>query len=299
MKNKIFLILNKVKEQLKDPYYQGKPAELSFYFMMSIIPTLLLLVQLLASVDITFQSLQGIFGDYFSGKGLSLLQGFLDLSASGGYSLLFLLLALWGSSNAQFALMSISNYAYTGNPRVNGYITERLRAVKNSLLMLFSLLFGLILLVYGDVIIKAVFFLLGNRVVETLNQMFGEYLTFLWVVLRWVLGFLFYNIAVGYVLYNAPTTKLRLRQVFPGSLVTSIGMIVVTALYSAYTNQTMSDTGFMITLYGSFSSVIALLLWFFLLGCVLVLGVLTNASLQVLGVNQPDRDDSLDIQSLS
>ena len=299
MKDRFFTILRKVQEQWRDPYYQGKPAELSFYFMMSIIPTLLLLVQLLASVSITSKNLQEIFGEYFSGKGLSLLQGFLDISNADGYNVLFFLLALWGASKAQFALMSMSNYAYTGNPRVNGYLPERLRAVKNSLLMLFSLMFGLILLVYGNAIVQAVFFLLDNQVIQALNQMFGQYLAVVWVSLRWLLGFLFYNVAVIYVLYNAPTKKLRLRQVLPGSLVTSIGMMLVTAIYSVYTNSTMSDSGFMMTLYGSFSSVIALLVWFFLLGCVLVLGILINAALQFLGIDKSNGDDSVHIQRLS
>ena len=227
-----------------------------------------------------------------SEKGLQVVQTFLDGSHAGGVSLVFIILALWGASKAQFALMGISNYAYTGNPRVSGYIRERLRAMKNSLSMLFLLLFGLVLLVYGDVILRALFAFLGETFVRLVRQTFGLHFDFICDFFRWMLGVVLYVFVVLYILYNAPTKKLKLRQVFPGSLISAVGMVIVTAVYSAYTNYTTENSGFMDTVYGSFSSIIALLFWFFLIGSVLVAGILTTSSLQRLRIEEADRDDS-------
>ena len=263
MKDKVISVFKIGRKKLKDPYFQGKPAELSFYFTMSLIPTLLLLTKLLSTFSITTDILQKLLGEYLSEKGIDVVQTFLSSSQSGGMSLVFVALALWGASKAQFALMGISNYAYTGTTRVNGYILERLRAIKNSLFMLLMLLFGLILLVYGDVILKALLVILGDTFVQIVESMFGDHFSLLWSLVRWVSGIVFYAIGVLYILYNAPTQKMKLRQVIPGSLIASVGMVLVTAVYSAYTNYTLQNSSSMDSIYGSFSSVIALLFWFF------------------------------------
>ncbi|NCB42961.1 MAG: YihY/virulence factor BrkB family protein [Clostridia bacterium] len=295
MRTKILSVLHILRDELKDPYYAGKPAELSFYFMMSLIPTVLLLTQLLATFSITTDILQELLADYLSEKGINVVQTFLESSHLGGVHVAFVVLALWGASKAQFALMGISNYAYTGNPRVGGYVLERLRAIKNSLLMLFLLLFGLILLVYGDIILKALFVFFGETFMRAVHQSFGSHLPLIWTAVRWLLGLVLYAFAVLYILYNAPSKKLKLHQVIPGSLVASVGMVVVTAAYSVYTNYTMQSSSFMDTVYGSFSSVIALLFWFFLIGSVFVIGILTNSSLQRLRIEDANGDDSFHV----
>lgn len=299
MKHKVKTILHAAKDQYADPYYDGKPAELSFYFMFSLIPTVLLLLQLLAAFSITPSVLQELLGDYLSEQGIRQVSGFLDTANTGGLSLVFALMALWGASKAQFAMMRMSNYAYTSSPMVRSYVRERLRAVQNSLLMLFSLLFGLILLVYGDAILRALFFLFGDALVNMLESRFGPHITMLWVALRWMLGVLLYFGSVTYLFYSAPTKKMKLRQILPGSLVSAGGMVIVTAVYSIYTNVTLSGGSFMSTVYGGFASVTALLFWFFLLGTVLVAGVVLNATLLGLGIEEADRNDPLHGQSSS
>lgn len=296
MKNDLIAILNIAIEKYKDSYYQGKSAQLSFYFTMSVIPTIFLLTKLLATFSITTEILQMLLSDYLSEKGLDLVHTFLNNNnQSDGMSFVFIFLALWGASKAQFALMGISNYAYTGNSRGNGYVQERLRAIKNSLFMLFLLLFGLILLVYGDIILNALLVILGTDFIRILEKVFGDRFDLIWVLLRWVLGLVLYGVAVLYILYNAPTKKMKLHQVIPGSLIASIGMVIVTAVYSAYTNYTMQNSNPMNSIYGSFSSIIALLFWFFLLGSALILGILANASLNHLRVEQSNRDDTFDV----
>ena len=299
MKHNAKTILYAVRDRHADPYYDGKPAELSFYFMFSLIPTVLLLLQLLAAFSITPAVLQELLGDYLSEQGIRQVGDFLDTANTGGLSLVFALMALWGSSKAQYAMMRMSNYAYTGSPIVRSFLRERMRAVKNSLLMLFSLLFGLILLVYGDAILRALFFLFGDTLVNMLKNRFGPHISMLWIALRWLLGVVLYFGSVSYLFYSAPTKKMRFRQILPGSLVAAGGMVVVTAAYSIYTNMTLSSDSFMSTVYGGFASVTALLFWFFLLGTVLVAGVVLNATLLGLGIEEADRNDPLHGQSSS
>ncbi|NLV70501.1 MAG: YihY/virulence factor BrkB family protein [Clostridiales bacterium] len=296
MKYNAKMILQAAGDQYADPYYSGKPAELSFYFMFSLIPSILLLLQLLATFSITPAILQDLLGEYISEEGIRRIGSFLDTTNTGGLSLVFALMALWGASKAQYAMMRMSNYAYTGSPMVHGFVRERLRAVKNSFLMLFSLLFGLILLVYGDAILRALFFLFGDTLMHLLESRFGSHISMLWGALRWILGVLLYFGSVTYLFYSAPTKRIKLRRILPGSLVAAGGMVLVTAVYSVYTNVTLSSDSFARTVYGGFASVTALLFWFFLLGSALVAGVVLNAALLDLGREETDRDDPIHSQ---
>ncbi len=293
MKHDVITILHAMRDRYKDPYYHGKPAELSFYFMFSLTPSVLLLLQLLAAFSITPSVLQELLGDYMSDQGIRQITGFLDTANTGGLSLLFALMALWGASKAQYAMMRMSNYAYAGSPMIRGYMRERFRAVQNSFLMLFSLLFGLILLVYGDAILQAVFFLFGDTLGQMLENRFGPHITMLWGLLRWMMGITLYVASVTYLFYSAPTTKIKLRRILPGSLLSAAGMIAVTGAYSMYTNLTLQSQSFMRTVYGGFASVTALLFWFFLLGSALVAGVVLNAALLGLRIEEADGNDAV------
>lgn len=297
MKRDVISILRAMRERYADPYYHGKPAELSFYFMFSLTPSLLILLQMLAAFSITPSVLQELLGDYISGQGILRISGFLDTADTGGLSLFFALMALWGASKAQYAMMRMSNYAYAGSPMIRSYMRERFRAVLNSFLMLFSLLFGLVLLVYGDAILQAVFFLFGDTLVQALESRFGTHLAVLWGILRWVLGVLLYLASVTHLFYSAPTIKVRLRRILPGSLLSAGGMIAVTAVYSMYTNYTLQNESFMRTVYGGFASVTAMLFWFFLLGMALVAGVVLNAALIGLRIEEPYGNDTVHSQS--
>ncbi len=296
MKHDLRTILQAMKKKYADPYYHGKPAELSFYFMFSIIPTLLLLLQLLAAFSITPSVLQGLLGGYLSEQGIRQVAGFLDTAGTGGLGVVFVLMALWGASKAQYAMMRMSNYAYTGSLLVHSYVRERLRAMQNSLLMLFSLLFGLILLVYGDAILRTVLLLFGDSLGPALESRLGPRISMLWSAFRWILGILVYYSSVLYLYYSAPAQKMKLRRILPGSFLAGSGMVLVTAIYSIYTNYTLTDDSFAKTVYGGFASVTALLFWFFLLGSALVAGVVLNAALLALRMEDADREDALHVQ---
>lgn len=92
------------------------------------------------------------------------------------------------------------------------------------------------------------------------------------MALRWVIGFGLYFLTISYNYYILPTQRVKYRQVIPGSIFASAGMLIVTLLYSMYAN-TLADYDL---LYGALSSVVAIMFWFFFLAWVLCLGVMCN-----------------------
>ena len=63
-----------------------------------------------------------------------------------------------------------------------------------------------------------------------------------------------------------------IQELIPGSLFASVGMLVVTAVYSLYTTLAVNND----ILYGSLSSIVVLMMWFYFISWVLCLGILVN-----------------------
>ena len=75
-----------------------------------------------------------------------------------------------------------------------------------------------------------------------------------------------------YNYYVMPIERMSLKELIPGSLFGAAGMLIVTIIYSMYV-RFAANYG---VIYGSLSSIVALLFWFYFLSWVLVLGILVN-----------------------
>lgn len=132
---------------------------------------------------------------------------------------------------------------------------------------LFTVAFAMIILGYGDLILKWVLNILdlGQGIME-------KYRHNIWMYLRWVVGFGLYFLMVSYNYYILPTKRVKFRQVLPGSLFASVGLLLVTLLYAEYTSNVANYD----LLYGTLSSLVAVLFWLYFLAWVLCLGIFVN-----------------------
>lgn len=116
------------------------------------------------------------------------------------------------------------------------------------------------------IVIALVALVYGGRILDLVAD--GS----VWLILRWPFAFALYFIMVVYNYYMMPSHKVRIREIIPGSIFASVGLLLVTLLYSKYTkNMANYDI-----LYGSLSTIVALMFWFYFLAWVLCLGVLFN-----------------------
>ena len=65
---------------------------------------------------------------------------------------------------------------------------------------------------------------------------------------------------------------MKYKEVIPGSIFASVGMLLVTYCYSKYANSLANYD----VIYGALSSVVVIMLWFYFIAWVLCLGVLCN-----------------------
>lgn len=252
-------------KQFQDPFYQGFAAQISFYLVLSIVPIILLITQILGVFGISLESAIGLIEEYTGKRMSSMVMHLFEFSSVGVGNIFFVVVALWAASRASFAIMRITNYTMTdGRNTGKGYFSERFRAVKTMCITIITIVLSLVILAYGKLILTAVIAALGlnpDIIVES---------TWLW--LRWILGFGLYFFMISYNYYILPTKKVSYKKVIPGSVFAAIGLLVVTGIYSRYT-ASLADYD---VLYGALSSVVAIMFWFYFLAWVLCLGVLFN-----------------------
>lgn len=247
----------------KDPFYDGVASQIAYSLFLSIVPTLILLTQLLGMFSVSLSGLREWISENLTGEAAYTLTSMLRSSHSSINSIFLAVVALWGASRAQYALLRITNYTITdGKSRGQGFVLDRLRAIRTILITIFTIAFALIVLVYGNFLIKLVF---GSVVGEAI-------LSKAWLLIKWPITLALYFLMVSNNYYVLPTEKLKYRDIIPGSLFASIGFMVVTFCYYQYT---IKSTNYDL-LYGSFSSVVMLLVWFWLLAWVMCLGVCFN-----------------------
>lgn len=252
-------------KQFQDPYYQGFAAQVSFYLMLSIVPIIVLITQILGFFGVSLESALSLIQEY-TGKQMSgMLMSLFEFSSVGFANILFVVVALWAASRASFAIMRITNYTLTdGRNTGKGYFSERFRAVKTMGITIITIVISLVILAYGKLIFTAALSLLG------LDSSLIAQSAWLW--LRWLIGFALYFFMISYNFYILPTEKVEYKKVIPGSVFASIGLLVVTGFYSRYTSSLANYD----VLYGALSSVVAIMMWFYFLAWVLCLGVLCN-----------------------
>lgn len=265
MKQRILQMIFLGIRQFRDPYYQGFAAQISFYLLLSIVPIFLLLTQILGyfhmSVEQAVQWISVYTGEEVSG----MLENLIEFSPAGAGNIVFLIVALWAASRAQFAIMRITNYTFSeGKTTGKGYWRERFRAVRTMIVTLFTIAFALIILGYGDLLLQSF--------VKLLHLDADKYINNIWMHLRWILGLALYFLMVSYNYYILPTNRVPFRKVLPGSIFASSGMLVVTLVYANYTTNIANYD----IIYGALSSIVAILFWFYFLAWVLCLGILVN-----------------------
>ncbi len=250
-------------QQFQDPYYQGVAAQLAFFMFLSILPTFILLSQVLGFFSISLSSIEDWVDINITGTGADTLRRMLNYRPSGMNSIFLAFTAIWAASRMQFAMIRVTNYTLTdGEMTGEGYLKDRIRSIKTILITVFTVASALIILVYGPLLLNFVF---GKVLGEKTTEM-------AWLALRWPLAAAMYFLMISYNYYVLPSFRLKYRDIVPGSIFASAGFLVVSYFYNLYTQLSQNYN----ILYGSFSNIVVLMFWFWFVSWVMCLGVTIN-----------------------
>ncbi|MBQ6389555.1 MAG: YihY/virulence factor BrkB family protein [Mogibacterium sp.] len=246
--------------QFDDPYYAGFAAQIAYFFFMSSVPMLIVLTQVLGIFDISMDFIRIWLDNHLSSEMGAFLTSLFTASSTAVSNILMIILALWSSSSLAFSLSRLTTYTLSyGRYRFN-FFTERVKAIPIALMSILVVAFSLIVYVYGDIIAHRIFH----------SEFLGELIASLRTPM---LGWLFFVMILANY-YLLPRIRVPVTAVVPGAIVATAGIMLVTWIYSLYTSRATNYN----LIYGAFSNIVAMMLWFYLISWVLCIGMMFNKS---------------------
>ena len=244
--------------EFDDPYYAGFAPMVAYYFFMASVPMLIVLSQVLGLFDVSMDFIRTFLNTHMTSNMTSAVSAMLTASSTKISNVIMLLLALWSASGLAYSLSRLSTYTLTNGRYRYLYFSERGKAIPVTILIILATAFSLVVYVYGN--------LLTNRLITK-----GPLLILVKYLKAPLLAAMFFAVIVC-TYYLLPRIRVPLATVVPGSIVATVGIMIVTIIYSVFTmNSTKNNI-----LYGAFSNIVALMLWFYLISWVLLIGMIFN-----------------------
>lgn len=225
-------------------------AQSAYFFMLSLIPIILLLLTLIQFTPITRETVMTAVVNVFPTTVNGLIVSIVNqvYAQSSTIIPITILVALWSAGKGVLSLTTGLNCVYECTETRN-YVFLRLRATLYTVLIIVAIIASLILSVFGNTI--SVFVMkhipIMVTIVDYLMRMRTLFtLAFLFVI--WVLVYKF-----------LPNRKDALRKQIPGAVFTAAGWLVLSFFFSVYLDI---FTGFT-SMYGSFTTIVLILLWMY------------------------------------
>ncbi|WP_416149605.1 YihY/virulence factor BrkB family protein [Salipaludibacillus sp. HK11] len=264
MKKLVWYLKELMKEFSKDNVPLLAAAQ-AYYYLLSLIPLLILLLAILPylniNTDTAIQAIEAIMpgelGEIFQEQIVSILT-----VPQGGLLTVGIIATIWTASNGMNAFIKAQNEAYNVT-EIRSFWKARLVSTGLTLGLIVAMIIALILPVFGNAIIAFV-----DSIVTL-----PEETEILFQILRWTVSIVIIATVVASLYYIAPNIKIPFKYALPGAAFTTIAWQLMSLGFSIYISNfaSYSET------YGSLGGVVILMVWFFLIGNILVIGAEINA----------------------
>ena len=258
-------IFRKLINLISKPEMRILPGQLAFFLVMSIVPMIALVGTIAIKLNIPTSVLTLTINEAVPTKFANILTSMISGQGLNFNITIFFISAFILASNGTHSMIVTANEIY--KIKQNTYINTRIKAILMIFLLELVIVFLILVPIYGDTIFEIL------RTTE-LNQNSVEFFYSLFTILKYplVLVILFINIKLIYII--APDEKIPSKSTNKGALFTTIGWVLATEIYAFYVETFMRYDLF----YGSVSNILILLLWFYILSYIFVLGLGINAS---------------------
>ncbi|API91312.1 putative ribonuclease-like protein YfkH [Virgibacillus pantothenticus] len=265
MVNKVILFGKQVYQRMIDIDLFGLAAQLAFFFLLSLFPFLLFLVTLVGYLPMDELAVLDIISSYAPPQIVELISTNvtnLIRQRNGGLLSFGIIATLWAASNGVNALMRGFNYAYEVDEN-RSFIVSRLIAIVLTIAMMAIIIIALLLPIFGKLVGTYLFSFVG----------LSEGFITVWEALRWVVSSIVFFIVFLALYKLAPNKRIYLKNAAAGALFATVAWQLVSLGFSYY----VSNIGNYSAMYGSLGAVIALMIWFYLSGIIILTGGLINA----------------------
>lgn len=240
-------------------------ANLSYYFILSLFPMLIVALALTPYFKIDQQFLlekiqsyaPGDLGDYLFDMISEVLNNKNNTIITVG-----IVFTLWSASSGIYGIIIAFNNAFrVRDGRI--WIVTKLISVILTALFLVGMFVALALIVFG----KQLTYILFHK----FNLDEGYYN--LWSVLNYSLPLLFIFLIFVFLYTMGPNLKLKAISILPGALFATLSWTIVSRLFGYYIDHFSSY----IKTYGTIGAFMAFVLWLYITGYILIIGAEINA----------------------
>ncbi len=281
MKEKIKRGIHNFFKVLKRPEMEILPGHLAFSFVLSLVPSLTILTYIATMLHFDMSFISDFMKNAFSEDFANLLLGTNMAIKADLNFFITLIVGYVIASNGAASLITSSNMIY--GIKNDSFLKRRIKSFIMILIIILLFVFLLIFNVFGDKIIE-MFGLMDISKKMLVN------ITLIISVLKgpisWFIIFLFIKI----LFTMAPDKKIQAREVNKGAIFTSIGFVIVTYIYSAYTTNFAKYDVF----YGNLASIVVLMIWFYLLSYMITIGLAFNYREEVITLEKTAKLDVIE-----
>lgn len=261
---KIWHTIEWFMKKINDSDVDAWSGQSAFFIIISFFPFMLLLVSLLRTMHIAESQIMGELTTLLPSAVLDFILNVVNEATSHTETAIVsvsVIAALWAISRSMFAVTKGLCSVYETEETRNYFLT-RIISFFYTIAFFVVLAITLLILVFG------------GTIATFLVQLFPQFkatalliLTFRSIVAAVVLTLMFL------LMYKVlPNNPMRLRELLPGALFTSLGWLIFSRLFSFYIDNFSNYSN----LYGSLTAIVLLMLWLYFCMYILFLGGTVN-----------------------
>ncbi len=259
---RLYYILRDFNWQMTKKNISAFAASTAFFLFLSMIPLLMALCAILPFTTLTEANLIGVVTQFTpDAMDALVVQIISDVYArTAGTITVFALVTIWSAAKAMLALIYGLNAVNDFEEKRN-YIVLRAIACIYTVIILAAMLVALFVMVFGNVIVDILL-----RDIPPLHILVHFIMRFRFLV-SWVILTFIFALIYAFV----PSRKLRFKAQIPGAAFAAVLWSIASYAFSVYVDH---YNGF--GTYGSLTTVVILMLWFYMLMYILLIGAHIN-----------------------
>jgi membrane protein len=265
--NKIIFFIKPIIKKITDDNLTGYAAQSCFYLILSFMPFVILLMNLMKYLPITPNEIFEIIDNVIPSILLPIITSVInDIYYSGNVALVSIttIIALWSAGKGFMTIIICFNKIY-GSGRKKGWIVSRVFSSLYIIVFIISIIATLMLFVFGRHLVT-VMNLFAPKIASLLQSVLDNKALLFPVILT----------AIFWVMYVfIPDRKTKFITELPGAVTATIGWILFSIFYSMYANY---SPGFS-TMYGTLSTLVFALIWLYFCMLIVFFGAELNSLL--------------------
>lgn len=257
--------LKKIFNIFMKPEMMILPGQLAFFIILAIFPLLTLIGYIGSNISLFSNAFVSLMNNILPEDVSNVLMPFLTNSHITGNVAFFMIIGFYLISNGTNSLIVTSNELF--GIKHAPFLKRRTKAFFMIILLMALFIFNVLVLAYGNVIAKHIISLeIFANISDKLYAIF--------ILLKWPIAFvcIFWMIKLIYAL--APDDQIPSKYMNKGALFTTLGWVIITAIYSIYISNFANYKMF----YGGISTIIVMMIWVYFLAYILVMGIAINSA---------------------